>query len=256
MLEQDNNQDAWIMKMKSKANSIHPPDDLKRRVFEQINMKNEIGEVIATVRIDSFQEENPLDSILRDLKPGMGKAIYVADQGERSVNQQTNYEAITWSQNLNDLIKLATPWQLYFPVDSELLNIHVYYGFDNLTDQEIDQMIIESQKTGKNIIIKDLRPNNVLVGMKLHYKLEENSFEFRIFGTTKSRIHVPNIEQHTIEHLKIRGYDAVYIADGEKQQLIWAEETIPGNPLQYELLAERSNRTSLVKIAESLSTSV
>ena len=252
MRRHEETHEAWISSIKSIANSVHPPSDLKRRLMEQIEMRNEKGELLASIRIDSFQEDDVMDAVIRDLKPGMGKAIYVAG-GERTVSQQTNYESVKWDRDIKALIELASPLQPSLPVDANLQDIHVYYGFENVTEAEIDDMVTESERSGKQVIVRDLHPNGVLVGIKLLYSKGDRPFELRIFRTTKSRIHVPDIDQHTIEHLTVRGNQAVYVADSERQQLIWAEEEPEaGSRLQYEILAERSNRDWLVIIAESL----
>lgn len=92
-----------------------------------------------------------------------------------------------------------------------------------------------------------------IVGVSLVCRKEERTFEFRIFGTTKSRIHVPNVEHHTIENLTIRSNEAVYIGDSDKQQLIWAElGPMFGKALQYEILTECRSRNWLISIADSL----
>jgi hypothetical protein len=250
---QKNDLDSWILSLKSKADSIHPSPDLKRRVMEQVEMKNQKGDTLAILRIDSFQDNDLMDAIIRELKPGMGKAIYIAGQGEGTFSQQTNYDAVKWEQGMNALLELATPWKLSFPVDAELQEIRVYYGFDNLSQDEIDGMVAESEQTRKPIIVRDLRPNGVLAGMQFFYMKAEGTFELRIFGTTKSRVHVPDMEKQIIEHLSVRGNQGVYVADNQHQHLIWAEEEQGSSkPLQYEILAEQGNRDWIISIAESL----
>lgn len=217
-----------------------------------MEMKDEKGKVLAILHIDSLKVDNVMDTIIQDLKPGMGKGIYIADSGEKKVSQQTNYEAVKWQGGLEALKEKASPWNLLFPIDAELMDIRVYYGFDNLSQQEIDEMVDESERTGKNVVVRDLKPNNMLVGLSINYLKDEQTFEFRIFGTTKSRIQIPNLEHHAIEQLMIRGNEAVYVGEREKHQLIWAEVESGGKALQYEILAERSNRDWLISIAESL----
>lgn len=215
-----------------------------------MEMKSEKGDVLAILNIDSFKKENDIDNIIRELKPGMGKGIYIAN--EKKITQQTNYKTVKWQGGLDELKAKAPSWELVFPIDVEVKDIRIYYGFDNLTQEEIDEMATESERTGRNVVV-DLKPNDTLVGVSLICRKDETTFEFRIFGTTKSRIHVPNIERHIIENLTIRGNDAVYVGDSERQQLIWAEVgPNMGKALQYEILAERSSRDWLISIASSL----
>lgn len=216
-----------------------------------MEMRNQKGEVLAILNIDSPQEENTIDIVIRQLKPGMGKGIYLA--ADKKISQQTNYGAVKWTGEIEELKAKTSSWEPVFPADAEVMDIQVYYGFDNLTQEEIDEMAIESSRTG-NDVVRDLRPNDTFVGVSLLYRKEETEFQFRIFGTTKSRIHVPDLEKHTIENLTIRSNEAVYIRNNELQRLIWAEVgPTKGKALQYEVVAEHSNRDSLISISESLS---
>lgn len=52
-----------------------------------MEMRNEEGEVLAILNIDSSQEDNTIDRIVRQLKPGMGKGIYLAAD-KKSVSKQ------------------------------------------------------------------------------------------------------------------------------------------------------------------------
>ncbi|MFC3749003.1 hypothetical protein [Paenibacillus sp. GCM10012306] len=45
-----------------------------------MEMKSEKGDVLAIINIDSFQEEHDVDNVIRSLKPGMGKGIYIANE--------------------------------------------------------------------------------------------------------------------------------------------------------------------------------
>ncbi|NUU63618.1 hypothetical protein [Paenibacillus agri] len=215
-----------------------------------MEMKSEKGEVLAILNINSCQEEHDLDSVIQSLEPGMGKGIYMAE--EKKITQQTNYEAVKWLKGLDELKAQLPLWEPVFPGNAEIMDIHAYYGFDNLTQEEIDEMSAESEATGKNVV-RDLKPNDTLIGLNMIFRKGETRFEFRIFGTTKSRVHVSDIEQHTIDNLMIRANEAVYIGDSDKQQLIWAELGPKlGKALQYEILAEHSSREYLISIAESL----
>ncbi|WP_341281570.1 hypothetical protein [Paenibacillus sp. FSL H8-0537] len=216
-----------------------------------MEMRNEKGEVLGILNVASLQAESTIDIVIRELKPGFGKGIYLAD--DKKISQQTNYAPVNWLDGLDELKAKASSWEPVFPANAEVKGIQVYYGFDNLTQEEIDEMAIESANTGKDVV-RDLKPNDTFVGVSLLYRKEETSFQFRIFGTTKSRIHVPDVDKHTIEYLTIRSNEAVYVGDNEIQQLIWAEMgPTMGKALQYEVLAERSNRDWLISITETLS---
>ncbi|RXZ84872.1 hypothetical protein EBB07_02320 [Paenibacillaceae bacterium] len=245
-------QEDWLLSLKRKAAAVHPPATLKNKVMEHVQMRNTKGEVLATVQIDSFQDDEIMDTIIQDLKPGMGVAVYIAGQGEPFFSQQTNYAAVQWEDGLPSLLQLASPMRLMLP-HAELQNIQVFYGFDNLTDEEIAEMAAESEQTGNKVVVRNLVQNQTLVGLSLFYSDQETEFEYRIFRTTKSRIHVPDIEQHVIEHLTIRGNEAVYLADHHRQHLIWAEEDtgIP-TPLQYEIICDNQNKRWLLGIAHNL----
>ncbi|MFB9327742.1 hypothetical protein ACFFSY_17580 [Paenibacillus aurantiacus] len=215
-----------------------------------MEIKSEKGEVLAILHINSNQELNAIDSLIRELRPGMGKGIYIAD--EQKISQQTNYEAIPWQEGIDALKAKVALWEPVFPVHADVLDIQVYYGFDNLTQEEINEMAVESEKTGGNVV-RDLKPNDTLVGMSLRCRQDEHTFELRIFGTTKSRIHVPELQQGMIENLMIRANEAVYVGNTDKQQLIWAEVgPSRGKALQYELIAEQNNRDWLIALAGSL----
>ncbi|MFF2091041.1 hypothetical protein [Paenibacillus sp. NPDC058174] len=246
-------EEAWINRMKSKAETILPPAQLKRKIMEQIEMRNGNGEVLASVRVDTFQPDDPMDAIIQQLKPGMGKAIYIAAQGDRTVSQQTNYAAVLWPHSLEQLFEEAAPWNPPLPVEAEIRRIEVYYGFDDVTEEEIEEMIAESEQQSKPVVVRDLRPNKNIVGARLLYDQADRNFECRLFGTTKSRIHVPDMEQQTIERLLIHGQEAVYLQNDEVRQLIWAME-VPqtSRAVQYELRAEHSDREWLLHIANTI----
>lgn len=220
--------------------------------MSSVEMKDEKGNVLGILDIDSLNRNNVMETIIKELKPGMGKGIYIADTGEKKISQQTNYKAVEWTAGLTALREKASAWELSFPVDAELENIQVYYGFDNLTNQEIDEMVEESRRTGKQVVLRDLRPNHTLVGLSVAYNKGGRDFEFQIFGTTKSRIQLSDIEDYTYENVQIRGNEAVYIGNDEKQQLIWIEMDSRGKALQYEIGTEGSDRDWVISIAESL----
>lgn len=216
-----------------------------------MEMRNVEGEVLAILNVNSLQEENTIDNVIRQLKPGMGKGIYLAN--DKKISQQTNYAPVKWFGGIEELKAKTSSWEPVFPANAEVMDIQVYYGFDNLSQEEIDEMAIESSKTGKDVV-RDLKPNDTFVGVSLLYREEETTFQFRIFGTTKSRIHVPEVEKNTIENLTIRSNEAVYVGYNELQQLVWAEVgPTMGKALQYEILAKHSNRDWLISISGSLS---
>lgn len=114
-----------------------------------MEIKNKSGDVLGKIQIESIRSEHAIDRIVIDLKPGEGKAIYTADVTENQFTQQSNYAAIPWEDGLEQLQQLYSPWQPKFPIDSGIDAIRVFYGFDNLTHQEIDEMIEESNRSGR-----------------------------------------------------------------------------------------------------------
>lgn len=183
-----------------------------------MDIKNKSGDVLGKIQIESLRD-NAIDRIVIDLKPGEGKAIYTADVTENQFTQQTNYAAIPWDDGLEQLQRLYSPWQPKFPIDSDIDAIHVFYGFDNLTPQEIDEMIEESNRSGRNVVIRDLKPNKKVVGISITDK-EYGGYKLNIFGTTKSRIALPDHDGTTVMQAAIRGVQAFYIFDNETSQLI------------------------------------
>ncbi|MDF2658108.1 MAG: hypothetical protein K0Q94_899 [Paenibacillus sp.] len=124
------------------------------------------------------------------------------------------------------------------------------YGFDNLTDDEIAEMIERSEHTGQRVVVRDLVPNDRLVGAQLDYTYGGQSFEYHILTTTKSRIHVPDIQDHRIERVAVNGQEGLYLSDGYQNQLIWVEEdSASGYPLQYEIRARQAEKEWLLAIA-------
>lgn len=252
-MNRDKPEDAWISHMKAKLQCMEPPKALKQKVMEQIALCNIRGEVLAAVRIDQFQADDAIDRIIQTLEPGMGKAIYIQGQNERTVNQQTNYKAVRWESDIQSLLERCSPYRLLLPAHAQLLEIRVYYGFNNLSAEEIDAMAMESIRTGQPIIVRDLQPNDDVVGINLTYSQQGQPIEYRIFKTTKSRIHVPNLSGQHIERTAVRGQDAVYMSDSGRQHLIWAEEESgAGKAVQYELIARNDDREWLFRLANSV----
>ncbi|MCP1183727.1 DUF4367 domain-containing protein [Paenibacillus sp. 1781tsa1] len=213
-----------------------------------MDIKNKSGDVLGKIQIESLRNDNAIDRIVFDLKPGDGKAIYNADAPENQFTQQTNYAAIPWEDGLEQLQKHYSPWQPKFPIDSDIDAIHVFYGFDNLTPQEIDEMIEESNRTGRNVVIRDLKPNKRVVGIRITYQ-EYGGYKLNIFGTTKSRIALPDHDGITVKQVAIRGVQAFFIVNNETSQLIWIEEDVQGKALQYEIIGRNMSEDLVMKIA-------
>ncbi|WP_339302896.1 DUF4367 domain-containing protein [Paenibacillus sp. FSL R5-0519] len=216
-----------------------------------MEIKNKSGDVLGKIQIESLRNNNAIDRIVIDLKPGEGKAIYTADAIENQFTQQTNYAAIPWEDGLEQLQRHYSPWQPKFPIDSGIDAIRVFYGFDNLTPQEIDEMIEESNRSGGNVVIRDLKPNKKVVGISITYQ-EYGGYTLNIFGTTKSRIALPDHGGTTVKQTAIRGVQAFYIFDNETSQLIWIEEDVHGKALQYEINGRNMSEDLVMKIAKSM----
>ncbi|WP_411736180.1 DUF4367 domain-containing protein [Paenibacillus sp. M2] len=216
-----------------------------------MDIKNKSGDVLGKIQIESLRKDSAIDRIVIDLKPGEGKAIYTADATENQFTQQTNYAAIPWEDGLEQLQKFYSPWQPKFPIDSDIDAIHVFYGFDNLTPQEIDEMIEESNRLGRNVVIRDLKPNKKVVGISITYK-EYGGYKLNIFGTTKSRIALPDHDGTKVKQVALRGVEAFYIFNNETFQLIWIEEDVHGKALQYEIIGRNMSEDLVMKIANSM----
>lgn len=216
-----------------------------------MDIKNKSGDVLGKIQIESLRKDRAIDRIVIDLKPGEGKAIYTADASENQFTQQTNYAAIPWEDGLEQLQKLYSPWQPKFPIDSDIGAIHVFYGFDNLTPQEIEEMVEESNRSGSNVVIRDLKPNKKVVGISITYQ-EYGGYTLNIFGTTKSRIALPDHGGATVKQAAIRGVQAFFIVNNETSQLIWIEEDVQGKALQYEINGRNMSEDLVMKIAKSM----
>jgi len=236
----------------NQCNGSHYKELILRGRDEKMEIKNNQGDVIGKIQFHSHQNENTVERIISELKPGEGKAIYDADAADNKFTQQTNYAAINWNKDFESLKEKLTPWEPRFPARSKIQKIQVYYGFDNLSSHEIDEMIDESEKTGNNVVVRDLRPNNTLVGVNMTYHSVQGNYNFRIFGTTKSRIQVPDSGETQIERLDIRGNEAFYISRVKNKQLIWIEEDPNGKALQYELMGRDIQKEFLLSVAESM----
>lgn len=214
-----------------------------------MEIKSKKGNVIGKI---DFQSRQDIISEIIDLRPGEGKAIYIADAADNKFSQQTNCAAISWDGSLESLKEKLTPWQPQFPTHSVMCGIQVYYGFENLTSQEIDEMVEESERTGKNVVVRELKPNNKLVGVSITYENNQETYKFQIFGTTKSRIQMPDGGDSSIEQLNVRDIEAFYISNAENQQLIWIEEDINGKALQYEISGRNIQKEDALSVMESM----
>lgn len=224
-----------ISALKAKATEIHPPVELKEKVMQSIDLTNKRGEMIAKVMVDSLDPNDRFDQIIQQLKPGTGKAIFMVDNNpEKTISNQTFYEAEKWSLGLNELLKKVEPNKVKLPQQAQLQEINVMYGFDSLESWEIDEMYKEAELTGKKIIVRDLRKSNRMVGAKLLYTSDDSSFELHILITTKNRIHVPDINNHTVERTKVGSKEAVYLSDSTNHQLLWVDDE-QGINIQYEI---------------------
>ncbi|MDK8189271.1 DUF4367 domain-containing protein [Paenibacillus sp. UMB7766-LJ446] len=216
-----------------------------------MEIKNKGGDVLGKIQIESLRNDHVIDKVILDLRPGDGKAIYTADTTENKFTQQTNYAAITWDNGFKQLQEQCSPWQPKFPAHSEVHAIHVYYGFDNITSDEINEMVEESKVSRKNVVVRDLKPNKKLVGISITYQ-EYGTFKLNIFGTTKSRIQLPDNDMNNVKQLKVRGVEAFYILNNETERLVWIEESVNGKALQYEIIGKDTSKEVLMKIAESM----
>lgn len=216
-----------------------------------MEIKNKSGDFLGKIQIESLESDHIMDHIIRDLRPGDGKAIYIADATENQFTQQTNYAAVEWEHGLDRLSETLSLWRPRFPAHVEVHTIQVYYGFDNLTPDEIDEMAEESKTSGQNVVVRDLKPNTKLVGVSIKYK-EYGTFKLNIFGTTKSRIQLPDHELSQVKPLHVRGAEAFYFSNDGTDRLIWIEEGISGKALQYELIGQQILAEKLIQIADSM----
>lgn len=220
--------------LRSAAKQIQPPQELRNKVMELIEFKNENGEILAKINIDSFTPLDPLNEIRQQIQPGTGVAVYVVDNNpERKIRNETFYQGEPWTQGFEELLRVARPFTFKIVREGKLKDIHVIYGFDYLTDDEVEDMYKEAKISGCKIVTRPLRRSNNIVGVDINYELDTRSVKLIVLNTTKSRIHVPDVEKHQIERMTVGLHDAVYLSDGLHQQFIWIEEA--PQRLQYEL---------------------
>ncbi|WP_342554867.1 hypothetical protein [Paenibacillus sp. FSL R7-0652] len=217
-----------------------------------MDMKSQSGDFLGRIQMESLESDYVVDQIIRTLKPGDGKAIYIANAAEHQFTQQTNYAAVEWEHGLEQLKAALAEWQPQFPAQTEIESIQVYYGFDNLTPDEIEAMAEESRSTGQQVVVRDLHPNNKLVGVRIRYK-EEGALTLHIFGTTKSRIYLSEDELSQVKPLRVRGAEAFYFSNHGSDRLIWIEAGSSGKALQYELMGDQQSAAALIQIAEGMS---
>lgn len=240
--------------LKATAERIHPPAALKQKVMKQLELSNAQGDRLALVTVDSFDAEDPMDRIIRQLRPGMGKAIYVAaNNPDRTVSNQTCYEAVPWNGDLADLRRHAVPYSFRLPESAELEQIFVMHGFDGLEPEEIERMALEAEARNLDIVVRDLPKNDRLVGAQLLYMLEGVPFELHLLTTTKNRIHVPDLNEHIVEKTKVAGKEAVYLAnpDSSWQQLLWVDDDSDYR-VQYEIRTSHPSKPWVFALAEQI----
>jgi|GEM_PF-2143564 len=245
------NWDDTIEAIKVQSKSVNPPAELKNKVME-LFLSGAEGEKLAEIRVDSLQAEDDMDRILSELMPGMGKAIYIADgSGEKKVSQQTNYKPVEWAGSLHEL-ETESHIPLRVPDYIQLHCIEAVYGFDNITEAEMDEMYEEAARTGKTVVTRDLRPSGQTVGVVLHGLWAGQSLQLHGLTTTKSRIHVPDVESHYIERLNVAGHEAIFLQGGGMGQLMWVQQCGAlgqKTAVQYELRASNMNKELLMKLA-------
>ena len=240
--------------LKTIAERIQPPQALKQKVMKQLELSNAQGDRLALVTVDSFHDEDPMDRIIRQLRPGMGKAIYVAaDNPDRTVSNQTCYEAVPWNGDLTDLLRRAKPYSFRLPQSAELGQIFVMYGFDGLEPHEIEQMAQEAETRNLEIVVRDLPKNERLVGAQLIYTQDGVPFELHLLTTTKNRIHVPDLTEHIVEKTEVASKEAVYLAnpDSSWQQLLWVDDDSDCR-VQYEIRTSHPSKAWLFALAEQI----
>nr|WP_154887236.1 hypothetical protein [Paenibacillus xylanexedens] len=217
-----------------------------------MDINNRNGDFLGRIQMESQESDYVVDQIIRTLKPGDGKAIYIANAGEHQFTQQTNYAAVEWGHGLEQLNETLTEWQPQFPAHAEVESIQVYYGFDNLTPDEIEAMAEESRTTGQQVVIRDLHPNNKLVGIRIQYQ-GEGALTLHIFGTTKSRIYLSEDELSQVKPLRVRDAEVFYFSNHGMDRLIWIEVGSNGKALQYELTGQQQSAAALIQIVEGMS---
>jgi len=245
------NWDDTIKAIKAQAKSVNPPEELKNKVME-LFLSGAKGEKLAEIRVDSLQSEDEMDRILTELTPGMGKAIYIADgSGEKKVSQQTNYKPVEWAGSLHELeTKSLIPLRL--PDCVQLHCIEAVYGFDNITEAEMNEMYEEAARTGKTVVTRDLRPSGKAVGVVLHGSRAGQTLQLHGLTTTKSRIHVPDFESHHIERLNVAGHEAIFLQGGGTSQLMWVQQCEAlgqKTTVQYELRSSEMDKDMLLETA-------
>lgn len=218
------------------ASRLVPPEHMKERVMKtiQLQLRHANGSMAGKIDIDCLQDDTPINSALKQLKPGTGRAVYVVENNPgRTISNETYYSGEKWENGLQKLIGRRFPYSFKELLDASLSGIRIIRGFDPLTKSEIKAMYKEAKETGSAIVTRALRKNDKIVGIQLDYTYEHTRLELTILTTTKSRIHVPDVERHIVETFTINHYPAVYMEDESAQQLIWIESE-PKN-IQYEL---------------------
>ncbi|MEO2259627.1 DUF4367 domain-containing protein [Paenibacillus amylolyticus] len=112
-------------------------------------------------------------------------------------------------------------------------------------------MVEESNRSGSNVVIRDLKPNKRVVGISITYQ-EYGGYNLNIFGTTKSRITLPDHDGTTVKQIAIRGVQTFYVVNNETSQLIWIEEDVHGKALQYEIIGRNMSEDLVMEITNSM----
>ncbi|MDF2716080.1 MAG: hypothetical protein K0R28_3005 [Paenibacillus sp.] len=132
-----------------------------------------------------------------------------------------------------------------------MAGIRIIHGFDPLSESEVKAMYREATETGCGIVTRELSRSDKIVGVQLDYLCEETRLELTILTTTKSRIHVPDVERHIVETMQVGNHPGVYLEDSSSQQLVWIESE--RDNIQYELRpATKVAKESLLRMAESM----
>jgi len=238
--------------LKDTAAKLFPPPELKRKVLKELELLNDQGMLLAKVTLDTLDTDNLFDRIIQELQPGMGKAIYVVPNNpDRIISNQTQYQAIPWKDDLHSLQQQFNPYMIRTPLHADLQRIQIMYGFDGLMPHEIEGMYEEADQTGAMVITRDLRQNDTLVGMTLHYQRDQRPFELHILSTTKNRIHVPDLDRHHVERLHVQGTEAIYLSSDVQHQLFMVIHD-NGMCLQYEIRASHVTKSWVLELAENL----
>ena len=245
------NKDDIKHALKMKSEDIVPPMELKNKVFEELELISKDGDMLAKVTIDTLDEEDSFDQIIKQLQPGMGKAILLMyDNENTSFSNQTNYKHEKWDMGLDELRNRSQLRTFRTPVNADVEEVFVMYGFDSLQEDQISEMYEEARQTEHKVVTRDLIKNQTIVGAKLIYIKDGNKIELLLLTTTKNRIHVPDLSNHIIERGIVNNCDSIFLSDTVNQQLLWVEESEIN--IQYEIRASNVSKDWIFEVAENL----